>query len=62
MNRKALPKLIIVVSLVAALAIVVPMMSGCLPRAAAPPEVAPPEVAPPEVAPPEVAPPEVAPP
>ena len=50
MNRKAFPKLIIVVSLVAALAIVVPMMSGCLPRAAAPPEVAPPEVAPPEPA------------
>lgn len=48
MKRKALPKLIIIVSLVVALALVVPMMSSCLPRAAAPPEVAPPEVAPPE--------------
>jgi len=52
MNRKELRKLIIVVSLIAALAIVVPMMSGCLPRAAAPPE-APPEVAPPEAVVPE---------
>ncbi len=51
MNRKELRKLLIAVSLVVALALVVPMMSGCLPRAVAPP-AAPPEVAPGEVAPP----------
>ncbi|MEE9521021.1 MAG: TRAP transporter substrate-binding protein DctP [Dehalococcoidales bacterium] len=55
MKREKLRKLIIAVSLVAALAIVIPMMSGCLGKpAAAPPEAAPPEAAPPEaVAPPE---------
>jgi len=56
LKRKAFPKLVIVVSLVAALAIVAPMMSGCLGKPAVAPPAAPPEVAP-EVAPPEVAPP-----
>jgi len=46
MKRKALPKLIAIVSLVAMLAVVVPVLSGCLPGrpAVAPPE----EVAPPD--------------
>lgn len=64
MKRKAFPnpKLIIIVSLVAALAIVVPLIVGCLPGkpAAAPPAAPPPAAAPaaPEApeAPPEVAP------
>lgn len=55
MKRRVFQKLIIIVSLVAALAIVVPLMSGCLPgRPAVAPPAAPPEVAPPEVAPPKV--------
>lgn len=59
MKRKDLRKLIIVVSLVTALAVVVPLMSGCLgapaeaPPAAAPPAEAPPAEAPPVEAPPE---------
>lgn len=56
MKRKITPKLIVIVTLVAVIAIVVPLGTGCLPKAAAPPEVAPPEVAPPEVAPAPVAP------
>ena len=57
MKRKDLRKLIIVVSLVTALAVVVPLMSGCLGAPAAAP-AAPPAAAPPAEAPP-VAPPEV---
>lgn len=58
MKRKAFPnpKLIIIVSLVAVLAIAVPLGGGCFPREAAPPpEAPPPEAPPPEVAPPEPA-------
>jgi len=55
-KRKSLSKLIIVVSLVAVLAIVVPFISGCIGKPAAAPPEAPPAAAPPE-APPEEAPP-----
>lgn len=48
MKKKGLLKVIIGVSLVAVLAVALPLMGGCVP---APPEVAPPEVAPPEVEP-----------
>lgn len=49
MKRKELRKMVIVVSLVTVLAIVVPVMSGCLgAKPATPPEAAPPEAAPPE--------------
>jgi len=54
MKRKGLPKLVIVISLVAALAIAVPLISSCLPGKPAAPEAAAPEAAAPEaVAPPE---------
>ena len=47
MRKRDLRKLITVVSLIAAVAIVVPLMSGCLGKPAVAPPVAPPEVAPP---------------
>jgi len=53
MKKKDLWKLIIVVSLVAVLAIAVPLGAGCIGKPAVAPPEAPPEVAPPEVAPPE---------
>lgn len=56
MKRRDLRKLITVVSLIAAVAIVVPLMSGCLGRPAVAPPVAPPEVAPPVAPAPEKAP------
>ena len=43
MKRKITPKLIVIATLVAVIAIVVPLGTGCLPKAAAPPAVAPPE-------------------
>ncbi len=51
MNRKSLPKLITIVSLVAALAVVVPVLSGCLPGQA--PEAPAPEAPAPEAPAPE---------
>ncbi|UCD54459.1 MAG: hypothetical protein JSU76_01935, partial [Dehalococcoidia bacterium] len=57
MKRKVTPKLVAIIILIAAIAIIMPLGIGCLPKAAAPPEAEPPEAAPPE-APPEAAPPE----
>ena len=53
MKKKGLLRVVVPISLILALAVALPLMSGCVP--APPPEVAPPEVEP-EVAPPEVEP------
>ena len=56
MKRKVTPKLIAIIILIAAIAIIMPLGIGCLPKAAAPPAEAPPEAAPPAEAPPEAPP------